>query len=1197
MKFDIEINHPDTQELDGADAIAALFAKLGYNTDVRIKQAPENLGITAEGTLRPIKRVELVADQEGFLQVYLFEVAGVTVSHTRALVRAFRERRGNYLLVLTSDYERIDFVLAERFIPPKSTHPKGITQQQAGIRPRVLTVNRRHPTKVDLRVLRRFTYTEDDAYAQYDKLVAAYGIADWSEEHFNNRALFSDYFLMERLPEQPTWKEDPKPAYEQLMSIYQGVSMRVAGKPVDVHEKELIEPALKVLGFDFKKIKAPDRTQGEPDYRLLTPENGNKTVGVALVYPWGRYLDGKDYSRDSVTQEENPGATVVSLLEQGDAPWAVVTNGRIWRLYSGKAHSRSTNYYEIDVEELLSQQGPHAGGPGEAFRYFWLLFRRQSFEPTVTVRDGKEVEASFLDELLGDSVDYAKKLGERLKERVFEEIFPHIADGFIAYIKERDGMDADLSQDALNSVFQGTLTLLYRILFLLYAEARDLLPAKEVRGYFEVSLKQVKEEVARDAGDIQDEAEANLKKSYPAKSFDLYGRLLNLFRMIDHGDSKLNVPFYNGGLFLSDPSEDDQTPEAVNARFLTSTKLGDRSLARALDLLARDLDDKRKDLAFIDYKSLGVRQLGSIYEGLLEFKLRIATEKMAVVKGKRTEEIIPYREAKSGKKQIVTEGRGKDATEKTLPKGAVYLENDKRERKATGSYYAPDHIVQYIVENAVGPVLLEKLEGLRPKLREADRHHKEFFKREEALKKKGFKPEPSSKADLIGQELVKEFFDITVCDPAMGSGHFLVEAVDFITDKTLDFLNSFPWNPVLVHLDKMRADIMSEMERQGITIDAGRLTDVNLLKRHVLKRCIYGVDLNPMAVELAKVSLWLDCFTLGAPLSFLDHHMKSGNSLIGVTVEEAQNAVEKGQYVLWGSHFTGVQLAAESMREIGELSDLTIDQVKESRSKYSGASTRLAPYKRILDVYSSQWFGNNPTRTKRGRGGTIQNPAIDFLKSDEAAKFVNDPDNLDRLSDTWRDVAERTVATLQDRRFFHWELEFPEIFYEKGTRKAEAGFDVVIGNPPYDVLAEKEIGHDISQEIDYFKAVSVFEPAIRGKNNLYKLFICRGVDLMAPSRSAFAYIVPMALLGDDQAAGVRDLLFRKAGPRLIEAFPQKDDPQKRVFTDAKLSTVVFVTGSTTGDGPFQVRTHPAGTIEPSSHSLTLKPSQLLARVS
>ena len=93
--------------------------------------------------------------------------------------------------------------------------------------------------------------------------------------------------------------------------------------------------------------------------------------------------------------------------------------------------------------------------------------------------------------------------------------------------------------------------------------------------------------------------------------------------------------------------------------------------------------------------------------------------------------------------------------------------------------------------------------------------------------------------------------------------------------------------------------ILDQMDEQGVVIDRRRLTDVNLLKRHVLKRCIYGVDLNPMAVELAKVSLWLHCFTLGAPLSFLDHHMRCGNSLIGVSVPEVRDELRQGS--LFGS--------------------------------------------------------------------------------------------------------------------------------------------------------------------------------------------------------------------------------------------------------------------------------------------------------
>jgi hypothetical protein len=715
MNFDVTITARDVQELSSADSVTALFARLGWRTEVRIEQSPGNLGITAEGTVKPIKKIELIADQDGALQVYIFELASVTIANTRAIVRAFRERAGNYLLVFTSAYDRLDFVLVEKYIPSRPAG-RSIGVVSVGVRPRILSVDRRKPTTVDLRVLRRFSYTESDPYAQYDKLLSAYSIADWSEEHFNNRALFSDYYLTERLPNLPEWQEDPKPAYVTLSKAYQGASARLANKTVETLQAELFEPTVRTLGFHVKKTRHRKPGDAEPSYGLYSDVGDGKPIAAALVYPWGRYLDGKDYTRDADTADENPGAVVVSILERGEAPWAIVTNGRIWRLYSAKAHSRATNYYEIDVEELLSLDTSEFSDPATAFRYFWLLFRSQSFVGQALYREGREVVASFLDQLFSDSEDYAKELGDRLKERVFEDIFPHISEGFISLVRKRDGAQADLSQEALDEVFQGTLALLYRVLFLLYAEARDLLPVKEIRGYYEVGLKKIKEEVAGVAGKIVDEVEQKLKKGFRDDEYGLYERLTTLFKVLDSGDAALNVPFYNGGLFLSNPEKDDETPEAVNARFLNSTKLADRYLARAIDLLARDVDTKTQALAFIDYKSLGVRQLGSIYEGLLEFKLRIAPEKMAIVKGKKTEEIVPYREAVKEKRQILTIGRGRSAEERVLPKETVYLENDKRERKATGSYYTPDHIVKYIVENAVGPVLKQKFEALRPKL-------------------------------------------------------------------------------------------------------------------------------------------------------------------------------------------------------------------------------------------------------------------------------------------------------------------------------------------------------------------------------------------------------------------------------------------------------------------------------------------------
>jgi len=513
------------------------------------------------------------------------------------------------------------------------------------------------------------------------------------------------------------------------------------------------------------------------------------------------------------------------------------------------------------------------------------------------------------------------------------------------------------------------------------------------------------------------------------------------------------VPAYNGGLFATRPDPADTSPEADVARFLAIHKISDRALALGLDLMARDIDEKRHDLVFIDYKNLGVRQLGSIYEGLLKFKLHIcistanaaarlhcvsggriaiiAPEEMVIVKGKKTEEIIPYAGAQQKKLPIPKEGRGNDAHNKTLPKGTVYLENDRRERKATGSYYTPDYIVKYIVANTVGPALHEKLEALRPAFHEAEKTLYAERARYDALKKQGrVGDSPENQAYLKHRAAVNEaFFDLKVLDPAMGSGHFLVEAVDYITDRMTGFLTAFKWNPVIHKLAITRQEIQEEMGCQGVTIDTSKLTDINLLRRQVLRRCIYGVDLNPMAVELAKMSLWLDCFTPGAPLSFLDHHLKCGNSLIGGNVQDVLSQD------LLDYQFAGLLHATEPLRHAGELSDVTAGEVAESRKTYKGAYDALAPFKRLLDVWVSEYFGNKGAKqTTRLYAGAIV--ANDYSKANEQN----------------RKTIEAALALATAKRFFHWELEFPEVFFDGTKRKQNGGFDAVVGNPPYGIV-------------------------------------------------------------------------------------------------------------------------------------------------
>src|ERR1035438_393823 len=133
--LDLEILSRDIQAISSADAVAAFFARLGYNTNARLKQTPANLGMAAEGTSRPIRNVELIADHEGFLQVYLFELTSVTVTHTRALARAFKNRVGDQLLVLTSDYETLDFVLLEKYLPADESGAIPMRSEEVSRRP------------------------------------------------------------------------------------------------------------------------------------------------------------------------------------------------------------------------------------------------------------------------------------------------------------------------------------------------------------------------------------------------------------------------------------------------------------------------------------------------------------------------------------------------------------------------------------------------------------------------------------------------------------------------------------------------------------------------------------------------------------------------------------------------------------------------------------------------------------------------------------------------------------------------------------------------------------------------------------------------------------------------------------------------------------------------------------------------------
>ena len=215
------------------------------------------------------------------------------------------------------------------------------------------------------------------------------------------------------------------------------------------------------------------------------------------------------------------------------------------------------------------------------------------------------------------------------------------------------------------------------------------------------------------------------------------------------------------------------------------------------------------------------------------------------------------------------------------------------------------------------------------------------------------------KAELRKLDPAEAVLDLKILDPAMGSGHFLVTAVDYLSDDIAGLVEYAPvypeWldgeyeSPLVGRIASIRDEILRRAEESKWILDEAQLTDQAIIRRMVLKRCIYGVDKNPLTVELAKVSLWLHSFTVGAPLSFLDHHLRRGDSLIGLRVTDAREDLRKLGGLLTASALAGVETAADGMQLIEEMSDADVAEVRESAALFRNVEQTTRDLRGVLD--------------------------------------------------------------------------------------------------------------------------------------------------------------------------------------------------------------------------------------------------------
>ncbi|MDB2294222.1 TaqI-like C-terminal specificity domain-containing protein [Halorubrum ezzemoulense] len=890
-----------------------------------------------------------------------------------------------------------------------------------------------------------------------------------------NRDLFSNHYLNDHLHDMEAWTEIPdaeeETAFSEIKSILDEKGDRVEDYNEAQLERNVIRPIFEILEIPFEIEETVMRNARRPDYGFFPSEEAadaafdrenfyQEAIAVADAKRWGRKLDTRGEEKRDF---ENPSYQIHSYLQETPPQWGVLTNGEKWRLYYGPTSHRLDSYYEIDLPKVLAIGDEE--GDLEAFKEFYLFFRQGAFLDDQT-------GDCFLDDVYDQSTAFAEALGEDLQENIYEAIRV-LAEGFL------DTND-NLDEEDLDRIHDSSLIYLYRLIFVLYAESegRNLLPTENEIYSETYSLNDLKQVVVEKRDDTQ--------QHYQTWQTSLWDKLYELFVLIDQGSQgkgipkdDLYIPAYNGGMFRTDPEEDD----TVEAQFLSNTEVGDAYIAEVIELLTSHEASEGQGKVFVDYSSLDERNLGSIYEGLLEYTLAVADEPLTVDDG-----------------EYVAAGEGDDVT---VEEDEVYLRTDDGERKATGSYYTAEYVVEYIVDETLGPLVQEIREDLVANSARGD--------------DRGF-----------AEEFADRVFDLTVLDPAMGSGHFPVNAVDYLAREIIDAQEQ---------QDRQSLD-SADAEIRAPTTEEGELRDINWARRKVAQRCIYGVDVNPLATELAKVSLWLRTLAAEQPLAFLDHHLKTGNSLVGSDIEDVlsdgddETETEDGQLTLQQSFDHTRQGAMEHVtdrfQDLLNIDNETLEDAKEMEAVYD--DVRADPlYKKLLamaNVHTADAFGLDVP-------GDADERMARALHS-EAWENIEEQD--------WFKSAQAMAA---DERFFHWELEFPMAFYDQdGERKADAGFDAVIGNPPYISVENLE-----DEFTDYLK--TTYDATGYGRIDVYLAFIDYSSNLCKNDRR-YSMIVPDKWLVSDYGERLRSDILES---QTIEEI--WDLREESVFDGVSNSPIVF----------------------------------------
>ena len=607
--------------------------------------------------------------------------------------------------------------------------------------------------------------------------------------------LFAGDYYRESIVASEEWRTFDDAALDALESALRSIfaPFPVRRSPNESQtEDDLIWPILRLLGWTAslrQQNLSPRGREDVPD-GLLFADDAAKARANARAREWRRYAHGLavveskrwlrplDRRTERQGEETAPSTQMLRYLRRvddlstGGLRWGILTNGAHWRLYYQGARSVSEHFFEVNLAAVLDLPGHNEGlfALSDAERHhalglFALFFRREAFLP------GAADPRTFHQRALDEGRFYQERVATSLSDLVFGQVFPELARAIAAAAPEA----------SLGEVRDAALVLLYRLLFILYAEDRNLLPVRDER-YDDYGLRdKVRGDVGRrkDRGDVFSDTAARY-----------WSVIDDLCRVMYGGDASIGLPPYDGGLF-----------DRARTPLLTRVRLDDRGMANVIDALSFEATPHGR--RYINYRDLSVQQLGSIYERLLEH-------------------------------EVVRDG------------DAVVVRLNSFARKGSGSYYTPDDLVRLILDETIEPLVQSRLDEFASEARKLRRRR--------------------ASRELVVRELgrldpAEKLLDLKICDPAMGSGHFLVGLVDYLADRVIAAMAEAEAamdgyiSPLAGRIEEVRRTIRGNAEKRGWTLDAEQLDDRRIVRRMVLKRCVHGVDKNPMAVELAKVSL------------------------------------------------------------------------------------------------------------------------------------------------------------------------------------------------------------------------------------------------------------------------------------------------------------------------------------------------------